>query len=212
MFSKTLTLISLLSAALALPDVTIKSLPAGCSSYPKYSSDTATAGPWSASLANSDNALIEGFGDSTVYSVSYTPETGPVMRWGRITINHVGGIARTALKCTNGKLQAYTETALNRAGAPINVQWTPVALSPYENDAELLYLIDGEQPTVYEHYIGEEKQEGVFLGGYNTTTWGVKWYEASQGSEGFPYFNLRLLPEGQEVGTNETKTFLKIQT
>lgn len=130
----------------------------------------------------------------------------------KLTINYRAAIARTALQCTSNKLHAYTQTALNAAGAPINTAWTPLALSPYPYDAELLYLIDGDQPTLYEHYAGDQKQDGYFLGGFNTSTWGVKWYEAEQGSEGFPYLQLRLLPEGQEVGTNETRTFLKIQT
>lgn len=85
MFSKTLTTFAaLLATTLALPNITIKALPAGCSSYPGYDASSDTAGPWSASLANSDNAQLEVFGDSTVYSVSYTPATGPVMRWGRV--------------------------------------------------------------------------------------------------------------------------------
>jgi hypothetical protein len=75
----------------------------------------------------------------------------------------------------------------------------------------MLYLIDGNQPTLYEHYVGEEKQDGWFLGGYNTTTWGVKWYEASSTSYFLPYFYMRLLPEGQGLGVNETRIFLRIQ-
>lgn len=35
-------------------------------------------------LANSDNADIEGWGDSDVYSYNYSPATGPVMRWGYV--------------------------------------------------------------------------------------------------------------------------------
>jgi hypothetical protein len=100
---------------------------------------------------------------------------------------------------------------VNSAGKPENVQWTPLALSPYQNDASLVYLIAGEQPTVYEHYVDGVKQEGTFLGGYGTSTWGVEWQEAQSTSYFQPYFYLRLLPEGFGLRANETKTFLKIQ-
>lgn len=115
------------------------------------------------------------------------------------------------MQCISDKLNVYTETSVNAAGAPQNVQWTPLALSPYPYDASLLYLVDGVQPTVYEHYIDGVKQDGKFLGGYNTTTWGVQWQEASPTSHFIPYFYLRLLPEGQELKANETKTFLQFQ-
>jgi hypothetical protein len=100
---------------------------------------------------------------------------------------------------------------VNAAGAPGDAKFTPVALSPYPYDAELLYLIDGDQPTLYEHYIGEEKQSGSYLGGFDTTTWGAKYYEADSTTYFLPYYQLRLLPEGQGLDANETRTFLKIQ-
>jgi hypothetical protein len=100
---------------------------------------------------------------------------------------------------------------VNTAGAPGDAKFTPVALSPYRYDAELLYLIDGDQPTLYEHYIGEEKQSGLYLGGFDTTTWGAKYYEADSTTYFLPYYQLRLLPECQGLNANETRTFLKIQ-
>ncbi|KAL6702461.1 hypothetical protein ACN47E_001831 [Coniothyrium glycines] len=211
MFAKFFVVASLSVTALALPNITAKALPAGCASYPLYDESTGNAGPWGLSAANSDNPLLENFGVSNVYSVSYSPSTGPVMRWGYNTLNFRGAIALRAHQCIDDKLTTFTPTTLNSAGAPINPVWTPLALSPYPYDASLLYLVDGEQPTLYEHYAGDVKQAGYFLGGYNTTTWGVKWYEASQGSWNLPYFYLRLLPEGQALKANETKTFIRIQ-
>ncbi|KAJ4376875.1 hypothetical protein N0V86_006311 [Didymella sp. IMI 355093] len=200
-----------LPATLALPNVTAKALPADCSSYPDYNEQTGIAGPWILNLANSDNADIEGWGDSDVYSVANSP-TGPEMRWGYITIVSNNQFAKTALQCQDSRLHAYTDTALTAAGAPTNFAWTPLALSSYPYDASLLYLVDGDAPTLYEHYIGDVKQDGYFLGGYNTTTWGVQWQEASgPGSYNQPYFYLRLLPEGQSLQVNETKTFVKIR-
>lgn len=78
-------ILAALPSALALPDVTAEALPAGCASFPQYDEQTGTAGPWILNLANSDNAAIEGWGDSVVYSTSYHPATGPVMRWGHVS-------------------------------------------------------------------------------------------------------------------------------
>lgn len=65
-----------------------------------------------------------------------------------------------------------------------------LALSACPNNASLLYLIDGEQLTLYEHCIGEERQPGWYFGGYNTTTWGAKRYEASPTSYFYSCFYL----------------------
>lgn len=100
---------------------------------------------------------------------------------------------------------------MNAAGRPINVEWTPLSVSPYPYDASLMYLVDGDAPTLYEHYIGEEKQDGYFIGGYDTTTWGVQWHEPTgAGSYNQSFYYIRLLPEGESLKANETKTFLKI--
>jgi hypothetical protein len=220
MLSKPLVLTSLLSTALAtplsihsrstLPDVTIKALPAGCASYPQYNADTQTAGPWSLIVSDAENPDLLKFGPSTSYALSVGPR-GPVMARGYLNLGYRFGIARNALQCIDEKLNVLADTQVNAAGAPGNAKWTPLALSPYPYDASLLYLIDGDQPTLYEHYDGETKLDGWFLGGYNTSTWGVKWYDAEPTSYGFPYFYMRLLPEGQALGVNETRIFLKIQ-
>ncbi|KAH8725612.1 hypothetical protein GQ44DRAFT_826421 [Phaeosphaeriaceae sp. PMI808] len=222
MFTKTLAIASVLSTSFAasvplinsrstLPDVNIKALPAGCASYPGYSADTQTAGPWSLTVSDAENPDLVNVGPSTAYSLSYSPQTGPVMRWGYVTLGHTRGIARNAFQCTSDKLHILTNTKVNAAGAPIDAKWTPISLSPYKYDASLLYLIDGSQPTVYEHYIGEEKQSGWFLGGYNTTTWGAKWQDTTATSYSYPFFYLRLLPEGEALKVNETRVFLKFQ-
>jgi hypothetical protein len=77
-----------LPSALALPNVTAKALPADCSSYPLYNEATGNAGPWILNLANSDNADIEGWGDSSVYSVANSP-AGPRMRWGYVRLSEI---------------------------------------------------------------------------------------------------------------------------
>lgn len=82
-------ILAALPTTLALPNVTAKALPADCSSYPLYDEQANTAGPWILNLANSDNAAIEGWGDSNTYSISYNPATGPVMRWGHVSLAEV---------------------------------------------------------------------------------------------------------------------------
>jgi hypothetical protein len=77
------TLLAALPSTLALPEVTIKALPADCSSYPGYNAESDTAGPWILQLNNSDNPDLESFGDSVVYSLSVGP-SGPSMRWGYV--------------------------------------------------------------------------------------------------------------------------------
>lgn len=130
----------------------------------------------------------------------------------QVTINTRKDAARNPVECVDDKLKIWTPTTVNAAGAPGPYKWTPLVLSPYPYDASLLYLLDGDQPTLYEHYIDGAKQAGVFLGGFNTTTWGVEWQEADATSNGYPYYYLRLLPEGQALKANETKTFLTILT
>jgi hypothetical protein len=129
----------------------------------------------------------------------------------QLNLGYRYGIARSILQCTDNTLSVLADTSVNEAGKPGDTKWTPLVVAPQAHDANLLYLYDGDQPTLYEHYVGEEKQDGWFLGGYNTTTWAVKWYEAETTSYFHPYFSLRALPEGQGLYVNETRIFLKIQ-
>ncbi|KAH7385519.1 hypothetical protein DE146DRAFT_667318 [Phaeosphaeria sp. MPI-PUGE-AT-0046c] len=221
MFSKSVALASLFSTAIAgpvaalqaraaLPAVEIKALPAGCASYPNYNADTKIAGPWSITVAAAENPDLVNYGTSTSYSLAIENQR-PVMRWGYVNLGFAFGIARSWYQCQSDKLHVQADTKVNGAGGPQEPKLTPVALSPYPYDASLLYLIDGEQPTLYEHFIDGQKQDGYFLGGYETTTWGVQWQEADSTSYFLPYFYMRLLPEGQELKTNETRVHIKIQ-
>jgi hypothetical protein len=120
--------------------------------------------------------------------------------------------AKQPLRCSDGRLRALTATALDAAGKPTNVGWTPLSVGPYDFDAGLRYLAEEDDaPTLYQHYINGAKQDGYYLGGFNTSTWGVRW-QKSEGPVSYnqPYYSLRLLPEGQALKFNETKSFLKI--
>ncbi|KAL7622717.1 hypothetical protein AAE478_006395 [Parahypoxylon ruwenzoriense] len=218
-----LALASLLASvplALAVPDVTVKTLPSeDCSSFPGYDAATNTAGPWTIQLVDSDNAAIEGFSDTSVYSVSFNPNTDPkpTLRWGSITFPTRNDIAKNPLKCEEGVLKGWVPTDLTAAGAPTSYQWTPLVFSPYPYDAALMWKIDGETPQIFEHYVGDEKQDGVFLGYNGTTAWGLKYYPASVGSSRQDYFYARLLgpnsadpTTGEPLKANETTAFVKI--
>ncbi|KAI2464023.1 hypothetical protein F4781DRAFT_414490 [Annulohypoxylon bovei var. microspora] len=219
-----LALASLLAVAPfagATPDVTANVLPSeDCSSYPGYDASTDTAGPWTIQLVDSDNVAIEGFSDTSVYSVSFNPstDTKPSLRWGSITFPTRNDIAKNPLKCDAGELQGWVPTDLTAAGAPTSYQWIPLVISSYPYDAALMWKIDGETPQIFEHYVGDVKQDGVFLGSYNTSTsWGLKYEAANVGSSGQDYYYARLLGPnsadpvtGEALSANETTAFIKI--
>ncbi|KAI1653829.1 hypothetical protein F4813DRAFT_372928 [Daldinia decipiens] len=221
-----LALASLLAAAplaQAAQNVTVKALPTeDCSSYPGYDAASNTAGPWILQLVDSDNTAIEGFGDTSAYSISFNPDVDhkPTMRWGYITFPTNNQIAKTAMKCDGGVLKAWVSTDLTDAGAPTNTQWSELLFpkdEPY--DAPLLWkLTDGVAPQIFEHYIDGEKQDGVFLGAYNTSTrWGLKYNPANAGSYRQDFYYARILGPnsadpvtGNALNANETTAFVKI--
>ncbi|KAI1371143.1 hypothetical protein F4677DRAFT_436476 [Hypoxylon crocopeplum] len=219
-----LALTSLLAAVPlvhATPDVTAKLLPSeDCSSYPGYDAASNTAGPWTIQLVSSDNIAIEGFSDTSVYSISYNPSTDrkPSLRWGFITFPTRNDIAKNPLKCEGGVLKGWVPTDLTDAGAPTSYQWTPLVFSIYPYDAPLMWKVDGDTPQIFEHYVDGVKQDGVFLGAYNTTTsWGLNYESPDVGSSGQDYYYARLLGPnsadpvtGAPLGANETTAFIKI--
>ncbi|KAI2618230.1 hypothetical protein GGR54DRAFT_640799 [Hypoxylon sp. NC1633] len=214
------SLLATVPLARATPNVTAKVLPADCSSYPAYDAASNTAGPWIVQVVSSDNAAIEGFGDTSVYSISFNPSTDrkPSLRWGFITFPTRNDLAKNQMKCEDGILKGWVPSDLTDAGAPTSYQWTPLVLSVYPYDQPLMWKVDGSAPQVFEHYIGGQKQDGVFLGGYSTsTTWGLKYESANAGSSGQDYYYARLLGPnsadpvtGAPLNTNETTAFIKI--
>jgi hypothetical protein len=95
MFAKSVAIASVLSTAFAglaplqpkaaLPDVTIKALPAGCASFPQYDADAQTAGPWSLTVPASENPDLLNFGPSASYSLAIGAQGRPYMRWGYVS-------------------------------------------------------------------------------------------------------------------------------
>lgn len=79
-------------------------------------------------------------------------------------------------------------------------------------------ILEGTPAKPFEYYIDGEKQEGVWLGGYdNTTLWGFKYYPASLGTYDKDYYYMRLLgpdsadpTSGEKLKANETREYLRI--
>lgn len=69
----------------------------------------------------------------------------------------------------------------------------------------------------YYHYVDGQKQDGIFLGAHNVTSWGIQLQEGDAGSGGRPWWMIRLLgpgskdPQtGQALMDGEYKTFIRI--
>lgn len=66
-----------------------------------------------------------------------------------------------------------------------------------------------EYSHVVEPYYHEDadgvRQEGLFIGAHNVTSWGIKYEEPSVGTiDGLPYWSLRLLgPDSEDPVTGE---------
>lgn len=73
------------TTAYALPEVTVKQLPAGCSSYPSYNAATGETDGFLVQVVDSDNPAIEGFYDTSDYSVGIGAQGRPYMRWGYVS-------------------------------------------------------------------------------------------------------------------------------
>lgn len=214
-------LVSIPAALCALPeDITAKPLPEGCASYPQYDAETDIAGPWLLEVGdNAENSNIRGFFDTGVYNVGIKGGK-PYMRWGHITMPTTNQIAHQVCRCKAGILETWTSIDLTAAGAPTNVQWTPLTISPYPYDASLMWKMpEGLSVKAFEHYRDGVKQDGVWLGAYdNTTLWGFQYQTANQGSSGLDYYYMRLLgpnsadpTTGEALKGNETRGFIKIQ-
>ncbi|KAF2199438.1 hypothetical protein GQ43DRAFT_442491 [Delitschia confertaspora ATCC 74209] len=217
MLSITLSSILLsVPAVLAVTEVIAKPLPVGCASYPRYNEETGTAGPWTIKVSDSENPAIEGFGDTSAYSVLFNGR--PSLRWGSITIPTYNQIAKNPFQCINNTMTAWVPNDLTAAGAPTNYQWTPLVISNYPYDAELMWKIQSsEELKPFEHYVDGVKQDGVFIGGYeNSTKWGFRYYPANVGSVR-DYYLIRLLGPnsadpvtGAALQANETVGYIKI--
>jgi hypothetical protein len=86
MIAQLLSVTALVAAAMAFPDVTVKQLPAGCASYPGYNPDTGETEPFLVQVVDSENPAIEGFSDTSDWSVGIGAQGRPFMRWGYVSL------------------------------------------------------------------------------------------------------------------------------
>jgi len=75
-------------------------------------------------------------------------------------------------------------------------------------DEELAYSINGRKPETYAHEIGGVRQDGVFLGGGDVTTWGFR--RPSEGAGAGYYFVRLLVPGAKALHEDEFKGFMKV--
>jgi len=206
---------SLLTLALAVPNVTVVPATGGCSVYPSYDASTGIAGPWTIILNDSDNPDIEDFGDNCQLFRT-AGETG--IHEGRISIAYVNDEAKIAIRCndnTGSILEALTPTGVS------GYAWNQVNITEYPYDAEIMWGL-GQYSTPlepYYHFVNGTQMTGLYLGQNNVTTWGVKLYpvDGDNTLDNEPYWQLRLLgPDsalpwnGSALYPDEYQTFLRI--
>ncbi len=226
MFSKSLTLASVFATALAASNgITVKQLPVGCSSLPGYDAASGNAGPWQFITSGADRPEVDNVGMGSYYSIRADAQGKEGIESGTLTVNNGVDLARYAFNCANDTINVYTQVHIDPSTDKlIDFQWTPLTLSYIEDfggpthsgpsqpgPMVFLTVTTGIQPLFYEQYVDGVKQDGIFVGGYNSTTWGVSWEPASQVTNDQPYYWARLLAPGAGVGFNETKTYIKIR-
>ncbi|KAL3418311.1 hypothetical protein PVAG01_10027 [Phlyctema vagabunda] len=213
--TKLLILSTVLSAALAVPNVTVVPTTGGCAAYPGYDASSGIAGPWTIVVNQCDNSSIENFGDnSQVYRKA--GDTG--IHQGVITIASVNDQAKNPLRCNarTGALEAYTATGVS------GYAWNQVNITEYPYNAQLMWGLgqSGTPVEAYHHYVDGVQQPGLFLGQANVTTWGIKKYPADSATtlDNEPYWGFRLLGpkssipwlNGSALFPDEYRTFIKV--
>ncbi|KAJ6027781.1 hypothetical protein N7499_001239 [Penicillium canescens] len=99
-------------------------------------------------------------------------------------------------------------------------EYLPINITSNPADALLQWgLAEDESEVIdaYYHYIDGTKQDGIFLGAHNVTSWGVQQQEHIPGTSGGPMWQLRLLgpnsvdqETGEVLKEGEYKTFIRI--
>jgi hypothetical protein len=77
-----------------------------------------------------------------------------------------------------------------------------------QSDEELGYSVNGGKPETYAHEIAGVRQDGVFLGSGNVTTWGFR--RPSEGAVAGYYFVRLLVPGAKSLYEGEFKGFMKV--
>ncbi|EAW14395.1 uncharacterized protein ACLA_074320 [Aspergillus clavatus NRRL 1] len=204
----------------ATPEPIAVPVPGGCSGLPLYDASTGIAGPWviqtnqcTNTTAPGQPCTIEGYGDSVV--MRYQSGVSGIYQ-GYVTIVPRNDLAKTPLRCNDATSSIEGRVPWGVSG----VAWKTVNVSDMAWSAPLMWGLDAAFSRAvepYHHYVNGVRQDGVFLGAGNVTRWGVKYYETSAGSWGWPYWMLRLLGPGSEdratgeaLKQGESTTFIRI--
>ncbi|OCL08267.1 hypothetical protein AOQ84DRAFT_354564 [Glonium stellatum] len=204
-FIVTLLLGAPMALVSAVPNVTVTPIGRGCSAYPNWypSPESDTTGGFRFRADQADNSSINGL----YSSVRYFPGSNG-LRSGNIVITPNTMGATPGFCCVNGVIE---DLYLTTAPAV-----TTIYFSASLYDAQLTYLEDGGKVETYAHEIGGVRQDGVFIGAGNVTTWGFKYQPASASEP--DYIEMRLLgpnssdpTTGKPLRDGEFKGFLKVE-
>ncbi|CAI7667426.1 unnamed protein product [Penicillium pancosmium] len=191
----------------------------GCTKLPVYDSSAGIAGPWVVTVDQcvnttaSDNACsMEGFGSEAVYFLQQG-DTG--VERGYLAIVDKNDIAKSPIRCNDAtnSFESYVPSGVS------GDEWKSVNISDYAYSAELMWGLGQYSLPIqaYNHYQDGVKQDGIFLGSHNVTTWGIQINSGSAGSAGRSYWTLRLLgpnsadpSTGRPLYDGEFRTFVRI--
>ncbi|KAE8444079.1 hypothetical protein EG329_000861 [Mollisiaceae sp. DMI_Dod_QoI] len=195
-FVFSLLLIAPISLISALPNVTAIRIGDGCSAYPTYLPDPSNnfTGCFVLHPDQADNSSINGL------------HTGPQ---GTSLVVYSDPMAASELfGCTNGTIFDYF------IAPSAATQWSFLT-NP--QDQELISSSQGIRPETYAHEVDGVRQDGVFLGSANSTTWAFRLVLGAGGIGGRDFYQVRLLEPknadpvmGIALRDGEFKGFLKV--
>ncbi|KAJ5591486.1 uncharacterized protein N7459_001855 [Penicillium hispanicum] len=209
--------LSLLAAAQAA-SVSPVAVKGGCASLPQYNAQDGIAGPWVVTVDQCVNTTaadhacsMEGFGSTSVYLIQ-SGETSP--HRGYIGIVSENDLAKSPIRCNDASkaFESYVQYEYD-------VKWLGVNVTDMPYSAELMYGLGQYSLPIqaYNHYKDGVKQDGLFLGAHNVTTWGIQPVEGDQASGGKPWWMIRLLGPnsavpntGKPLYDGEFRTFIRI--
>ncbi|KAE9364245.1 hypothetical protein N431DRAFT_354371 [Stipitochalara longipes BDJ] len=173
----------------ALPNVTALQIGGGnCSAYPSsFHSTVDNADAFVFTPDQADNSSINGLSTGVAGTKLVVYTTKPV------------SIVASAIFCCD-----HNGTVKDGFGVQT------LLLSNDTNDAELGYFDQGNaiKPETYAHFVEGVRQEGVFLGWGNVTTWGYRRVKSETGGD---YYGIRLLKLGiGDLKNGEIRGFLKV--
>jgi hypothetical protein len=174
LFAVTFLLISSRALVSALPNITVIPISAGdCTGFP---SSYDTGGTHSDQEDQADNSSINGLPTGT----------------------------------TNANLVVYEDSTIasyifccNFGAVLDDLGFQELLISTNSTDEDLGYLGQGSKPEMYAHELNGVRQDGVFLGIANVTTWAFR-RVANLG-----YYEVRLFGLGANLKDGEFKGFLK---